>query len=255
MSFFFISLLHLKRWRHWGMTLMKTSCGLFKEPEAAEDEDEYEYATQLRKKLARVKLSASERSGSGLDDKDRKKLATIRHIAKTETSKALDSTTPRSVGELGKIRRLMKEYRERRLLRRTLATSSVKAGNTSSQSHSSRSDSSQSTAQESMPLPEVSLQRASKPNPEPTKNKAEPEKTKSKSEGHDLYGARFAPARVHSAVNASPACVQSTAGSNISIAAVVESDDEDEEEQTNGAPARVSQPRLKVISSETTLRL
>jgi hypothetical protein len=106
-----------------------------------------------------------------------------------------------------------------------------------------------------MPLPEVSLQRASKPNPEPTKNKAEPEKTKSKSEGHDLYGARFAPARVHSAVNASPACVQSTAGSNISIAAVVESDDEDEEEQTNGAPARVSQPRLKVISSETTLRL
>ena len=236
------------------MTLMKTSCGLFKEPEAAEDEDEYEYATQLRKKLARVKLSASERSGSGLDDKDRKKLATIRHIAKTETSKALDSTTPRSVGALGKIRRLMKEYRERRLLRRTLATSSVKAGN-SSQSHSSRSDSSQSTAQESMPLPEVSLQRASKPNPEPTKNKAEPEKTKSKSEGHDLYGARFAPARVHSAVNASPACVQSTAGSNISIAAVVESDDEDEEEQTNGAPARVSQPRLKVISSETTLRL
>ena len=245
MSFFFISLLHLKRWRHWGMTLMKTSCGLFKEPEAAEDEDEYEYATQLRKKLARVKLSASERSGSGLDDKDRKKLATIRHIAKTETSKALDSTTPRSVGALGKIRRLMKEYRERRLLRRTLATSSVKAGNTSSQS----------TAQESMPLPEVSLQRASKPIPEPTKNKAEPEKTKSKSEGHDLYGARFAPARVHSAVNASPACVQSTAGSNISIAAVVESDDEDEEEQTNGAPARVSQPRLKVISSETTLRL
>ena len=245
MSFFFISLLHLKRWRHWVMTLMKTSCGLFKEPEAAEDEDEYEYATQLRKKLARVKLSASERSGSGLDDKDRKKLATIRHIAKTETSKALDSTTPRSVGALGKIRRLMKEYRERRLLRRTLATSSVKAGNTSSQS----------TAQESMPLPEVSLQRASKPIPEPTKNKAEPEKTKSKSEGHDLYGARFAPARVHSAVNASPACVQSTAGSNISIAAVVESDDEDEEEQTNGAPARVSQPRLKVISSETTLRL
>ena len=242
------------------MTLMKTRCGLFKGPEAAEDEDEYEYdyATQLRKKLARVKLSASERSGSGLDDNDRKKLArglTDRQIAKTKTSKPLDSTTPRSVGVWGKIRRHLREYRERRLLRRTLATSSVKAGNTSSQSHSSRSDSSQSTAQESMPLPEVSLQRASKPNPEPTKNKAEPEKTKSKSEGHDLYGARFAPARVHSAVNASPACVQSTAGSNISIAAVVESDDEDEEEQTNGAPARVSQPRLKVISSETTLRL
>jgi len=249
MSFFFISLLHLKRWRHWGMTLMKTCCGLFKGPEAAEDEDEYEYdyATQLRKKLARVKLSASERSDSGLDDNDRKKLARDlpdRQIAKTKTSKLLDSNTPRSVGVWGKIRRHLREYRERRLLRRTLATSSVKVGNTSSKSHSS-----QSTAQESMQFPDVSLQRSSKPIPEPTKNKAEPEITKSKSKGHDMYDARLA--RVHSAVNASPGGVHLVAGSSISVAAVVESDDEDEEEQTNGAPACVSPPR----SSETTLRL
>lgn len=223
------------------MTLMKTCCGLFKGPKAAEDEDEYEYdyATQLRKKLARVKLSASERSDSGLDDNDRKKLARDlpdRQIAKTKTSKLLDSNTPRSVGVWGKIRRHLREYRERRLLRRTLATSSVKVGNTSSKSHSS-----QSTAQESMQFPDVSLQRSSKPIPEPTKNKAEPEITKSKSEGHDMF----------SAVNASPGSVHSVAGSSISVAAVVESDDEDEEEQTNGAPACVSPPR----SSETTLRL
>jgi len=240
MSFFFISLLHLKRWRHWGMTLMKTCCGLFKGPEAAEDEDEYEYdyATQLRKKLARVKLSASERSDSGLDDNDRKKLARDlpdRQIAKTKTSKLLDNNMPRSVGVWGKIRRHLREYRERRLLRRTLATSSVKVGNTSSKSHSS-----QSTAQESMQFPDVSLQRSSKPIPEPTKNKAEPEITKSKSKGHDMYDARLA--RVHSAVNASPGGVHLVAGSSISVAAVVESDDEDEEEQTNGAPACVSPP-------------